>query len=130
MASYPGSFPRTVVSMGSPTSDISYLPTSLVRDVFAVAVVVQHVCSPNAELGLQGTRSVVYSSVYHTTVVARLMGSWGERREEERREGGRRNMGGTSTTREGSVPKVTVQDAASFPGSHVESLECDHLGQG
>lgn len=88
MASYPGSFPRTVVSMGSSTSDISYLPTSLVRDVFAVAVVVQHVCSPNAELGLQGTRSVVYSSVYHTTVVARLMGSWGERREEERREGG------------------------------------------
>ena len=85
--------------MGSPTStqsDISYLPTSLVRDVFAVAVVVQHVCSPNAELGLQRTRGVVYSSVYHTTVVARLMGSWGERREggtEGGREGGREGGG-------------------------------------
>ena len=62
-----------------------------------VAVVIQHVCSFNAELGLQGTRSVVYSSVYHATVVARLMGSWRGRRDGGRK-GEQREEG--STTRE------------------------------
>ena len=72
--------------------------------MFAVTVIVQQVCSPNAQLGLQGTRGVVYSSVYHTAVVARLMGSWEEGGTEGGteggREGGRRN-GGRNRGREG-----------------------------
>ena len=91
--------------------------------MLVVTVVIQHVCSPNAEFGLQGTRSVVYSSVYHATVMARLMGSWrgrrdGGRKENEGRKGERREEG--FTTREeaditlsiGNIhflfPKVTV----------------------
>ena len=84
-----------------------------------VAVVVQHVCSPNAELGLQGPWGIVYSSVYHSAVAARLMGSWGGKeewreggteggREEERREGGRYfyNKGGVSLSIKIFIPSV------------------------
>lgn len=78
-----------------------------------VAVVIQHVCSFNAELGLQGTRSVVYSRVYHATVVARLMGSW-----RGRRDGGRKDNGGRKGEQreEGSTTREEAETfISSFP---------------
>ena len=52
-----------------------YLSTLLVGYALLVKVVVEHGCSLDAELGLEGAGLVVDAHVNHTTVVTSLVGS-------------------------------------------------------